>query len=133
MPAGLIKGNEEIRQETIAKSVGRMYKSWQVARRRLFESVQQQAKWYDARHRPVSYKEGDLVLLSTTNLQFKGIPTKLRHKFVGPFRITECIGSQSYRLDLPSTWRVHNVFHVSLLKYWVRIYTGGIQHLSHQG
>ena len=84
----------------------------------MFESVQQQAKWYDALHRPVSYKEGDLVLLSTTNLQFKGIATKLRSKFVGPFRITECIGSQSYRLDLPSTWRVHNVFHVSLLKHW---------------
>ena len=92
MPAELIKGNEEIRHETTANFVGRMYKSWQVAQSRLFESVQQQAKWYDARHRPMSYKEGDLVLLSTTNLQFKGIPTKLRRKFVGPFRITECIG-----------------------------------------
>ena len=96
VPAELIKGNEEIRQETIANFVGRMYKSWQVARRRLFESVQQQAKWYDARHRPVSYKAGDLVLLISTNLQFKTIPIKLRRTFVGPFRIAECIGSQSY-------------------------------------
>ena len=37
---------------------------------------------------------------------------------MGSLRITECIGSQSYRLDLPSTWRVHNVFHASLLKHW---------------
>ena len=28
VPAELIKGNEEIRQETIANFVGRMYKGW---------------------------------------------------------------------------------------------------------
>ena len=58
------------------------------------------------------------MLLSTTNLQVRGTPAKLKRKFAGPFRITECIGSQSYRLDLPTTWRVHNVFYVSLLKIW---------------
>ena len=95
-----------------------MQRSWQVARKRLHEAIQQQARWYDARHRPVSYREGDLVLLSTTNLQVRGTPKKLQRKFVGPFRITECIGSQSYRLAVPTTWRMHDVFHVSLLKTW---------------
>ena len=37
---------------------------------------------------------------------------------MGPFRITESIGSQSYRLDVPSTWHVHNVFHMLLIKHW---------------
>ena len=68
MPVELIKGNEEIRLETIANFVGRMYRSWQVARKRLNEAVEQQAKWYDARHKLVYYTEGDLVLLSTANL-----------------------------------------------------------------
>ena len=89
-----------------------------MAWKRLNEAVQQQAKWYDARHKPVSHREVDLVLLSTANLQVRGTSTKLKRKFAGPFRITECIGSQSYKLDLPMTWRVHNVFHVSLLKIW---------------
>ena len=114
MPADLIKGNEEIRQETIANFVGRMHKSWQIARKRLHQAVEQQAKWYDARHKPVFYREGDLVLLNTANLQVRGTPVKLKRKFAGPFYITECIGSQSYRLDLPTTWRVHNVFHALL-------------------
>ena len=50
VPAELIKGNEEIRQETVANFVGRMQRSWQVARKRLHEAIQQQARWYNARH-----------------------------------------------------------------------------------
>ena len=42
-----------------------------MARKRLHQAVEQQAKWYDARHKPVSYREGDLVLLSTSNLQLE--------------------------------------------------------------
>ena len=37
---------------------------------------------------------------------------------MGPFRITEVIGQQAYRLALPEDWKIHPVFHVSLLKDW---------------
>ncbi|KAG9126859.1 hypothetical protein FRC07_001674, partial [Ceratobasidium sp. 392] len=33
----------------------------------------------------------------------------------GPFKVIEKISSHAYRLDLPKTIRVHNVFHVNLL------------------
>ena len=48
----------------------------------------------------------------------KGIPSKLQKRFVGPFRVTETIGEQAYRLSLPENWKIHPVFHVSLLKEW---------------
>ena len=41
---------------------------------------------------------------------------KLDHKRLGPFDIIKPIGSLVYELKLPSTMKVHPVFHVSLLE-----------------
>ena len=34
----------------------------------------------------------------------------------GPFVITKVLGPVTYRLKLPTSWRIHNVFHAMLLK-----------------
>jgi len=70
----------------------------------------------DRRRDPApAFKEGDLVWLSTRNIRTRRPSNKLDHKRMGPFRITEKISSHAYRLELPDTMRIHNVFHVSLL------------------
>jgi hypothetical protein len=58
------------------------------------------------------------VLLSTRNLKFKA--GKLAPKFIGPFKILECIGESAYKLELLSLYdRLHPTFHVSLLEEYV--------------
>ena len=37
---------------------------------------------------------------------------------MGPFKIIDVIGQQAYKLSLPEEWKIHPVFHVSLLKDW---------------
>ena len=74
-------------------------------------------KYYDqGKQDPPNMLIGDLVMLNGKNIRTKRPTKKLAPKFYGPFKILEKIGTRSYRLELDQRWRIHNVFHVSLLE-----------------
>jgi len=75
----------------------------------------QQAKYYDAKHKRVEYKVGDKVWLLSSNIRTQRPSNKLDWKCLGPYPITERIGTQAYRLQLPPSLKAHPVCHVSLL------------------
>jgi hypothetical protein len=57
------------------------------------------------------------VLLLTKNLRLRA--GKLSLKFIGLFKIIECIGDSVYRLDLLSQYeKLYPVFNVSLLEVY---------------
>ena len=58
---------------------------------------------------------GDRVWLETTHLSTDRPSPKLDWKRIGPLSISERLGPLTYRLNLPSSYKIHNVFHVSLL------------------
>jgi hypothetical protein len=62
-----------------------------------------------------TWKEGDKVWLEGKNLKTQLPSVKLGPKRFGPFEITRKIGQTSLQLKLPKTWKIHNVFHASLL------------------
>ena len=53
--------------------------------------------------------------LEATNLWIPYPSRKLVPKCHGPFKIAQVLSPLVYRLHLPSTWKIHNVFHATLL------------------
>ena len=65
------------------------------------------------------WKVGDKVWLEATNLWIPYPSRKLAPKRHVPFEIAQVLSPLVYRLHLPSTWKIHNVFHATLLSsYW---------------
>ena len=72
----------------------------------------------DKRRRPCTLKAGMQVLLSTKHLRFdkSNNKRKLGPLYVGPFTISKLLGTTAVKLQLPEHWKIHNVFHVSLVR-----------------
>jgi len=59
---------------------------------------------------------GSKVWLEGTNLKLpSNITPKLFPRRYGPFKVVSQISKVAYKLKLPSTWKIHNIFHASLL------------------
>ena len=98
------------------------------AAKKCVQAAKDRQKHYADKHRsPAHYVAGQWVLLSTRNIKFKlGGATKFWPKFIGPFQITQIIKDPhshnlqadvtAVKLKLPTSCRLHPVFHVSLLK-----------------
>ena len=61
------------------------------------------------------WKVRDKVWLEATNLQIPYSFRKLVPKCHGPFEIAQVLSPLVYQLCLPSTWKIHDVFHTTLL------------------
>ena len=64
---------------------------------------------------PSQYKEGDQVWLEATHLKLRHQKTKLTSKHYGPFKVIREISPVAYRIQLLTSWGIHNMFHASLL------------------
>jgi len=93
-----IKELQQVRDEALA--------THELARQRMLKHATRKFK---------PFKKGDKVWLEGKNLKF-GYPTKkLAPKREGPFPILEVLSPLVYKLKLPEQWRIHPVFHASLL------------------
>ena len=61
------------------------------------------------------YQIGDKVWLEGCNLNTTHPSSKLAPRCYRPFSITRVVSCTSYQLKLPPQWKLHNVFHATLL------------------
>lgn len=80
----------------------------------------QQKRYYDKDRTKRLFKVGDVVYLRLQpdrQSSFKKIRMeKQQPRFFGPFKILRRVGEIAYELELPLESKIHNTFHVSLLK-----------------
>ena len=88
------------------------------ARNCLIAAQQRQKAFADQNRKEKEFSVGDQVLLSTKYLNIKHAETnrKLLPKYVGPFEVVQVVGPVSYKLKMIPGWKIHPVFHVSLLE-----------------
>ena len=74
-----------------------------------------QARIYNKSHCGVECKISQKFWLRVKNITIERRSRKLDWKKYGPYCIIERIGKVAYCLDLPASFQIHNVFHISLL------------------
>ena len=86
--------------------------------RKGLEEEQERMRQYtnSTRKEPPPFQVGDLLMLSGCNIKTRPLSKKLDHKNHGPFQIEKIISPLGVRLTLPRKWKMHNVFHGSLLE-----------------
>jgi len=84
------------------------------------EDAQERMRRYTdpGRKPPPAYQVGDLVALSGRNIKTRRLSKKLDHKNHGPFQIEKIVSLLAALLTLLRKWKIHNVFHVSLLELY---------------
>lgn len=111
-------GSDPSVNQTSADRLTALAKDLEQAKLNLEKAQERQAKYADESRRPFEFKVGDRVMLSTENMKLAvdGQTAKLMAKYIGPFPIIRMANALSCELQLPSSMRIHPVFHVSLLK-----------------
>ena len=74
-------------------------------------------KYYDrkAKQQP-DIAVGDLVMLNAKNIRTKRPTKKLSPKLYGPFKVMEKRGNRAFKLEISPRWKIHPIFHISLLE-----------------
>ena len=86
-----------------------------VCRENLHHAQELQKRAHDKGVKPRSYAPGEKIWLNCKYIKTKR-NRKLEAKFFRPFQVLHPVGKQAYKLELPRNWRIHDVFHMSLLE-----------------
>ena len=103
--------------EAMEKRMERMEKAWEQATRAINKKA--------AEAPPAQYKLRGQVWLEVTHPKLPHQGSKLNPKWYGPFKVLNAISPVAFKLDLPVSWTIHPIFHMSLLTLYVKMNAHG--------
>jgi len=116
------EGRRKRKYKAAGKFVERMKRIQKEAKAALGKAQEEMKKFANRKHgEGEEYRVEDLVLLSTKDLkwQMKGRRLeKLTECFVGPYRIKEIIFSNTIKLELPKSIKIHPVVNISRVQLY---------------
>ena len=108
-----------IRVEASKEMIAEMDEQMQDVRKDIKAAQDRQKEYADTKRSDRTFKEGDKVFLRVrpkkSSLSF-GRYKKLSPRYCGPYEVVRCLSKHAHKLRLPEHLKVHDVFHVSLLK-----------------
>jgi hypothetical protein len=102
---------------TATEHVVNMKRIKKMLNQNMWRAQKQQKCYYDKKHKPMSFKIGQWVMMWAKNISTTHSSLKLNHKQLKFFNIIDTWGQQAYKLHLTLQYcNIHSVFHVLLLK-----------------
>ena len=132
-PSKGLEPKREYTVEAVGDFVQRINDARETAKKALERSNELMKNQYDKHKKPaINYKPGDKVYINAEHLPSVRQSRKLERKFFGPYEVVEKVGQSAYRIKIPASWKVYNVFNESLLKpYYAPHYVNQKQKEKH--
>ena len=83
----------------------------ELAHQNLGKAQEKQKQWYDKKARNRELKEGQQVLLPSSQ-------KTLHPAWQGPYKVTRKVGTVDYEVDMHDKRKRKRIFHINMLKTW---------------
>jgi len=104
------------------KNLNEIQQKINAAKTKMKKRQQQQKKTYDKRHNTtVTLQEGQRVLLNRNGISWAPDslrPQSLTYPWLGPYKIKKILPNDNIEIDLPTSMRIHPIFHISKVKLY---------------
>ena len=110
--------------DSLIAAIGQLLKEredmWKVLQYQLSRAQSRMKSQADKHRSKRAFQIGDMVFLKLQRYKqtlVSGMPNpKLAPKFYGSFKVVDVVGKVAYKLELPASAQIHDVFHVSQFK-----------------
>ena len=119
----------ETKVPMVAKQIQMIQEVQEEAVSSLWMAVQYAKDWDQNQDLP-QWKEGTQVWLEGTHIRTTHLKFKLAPRQYGPFKILEKVGSLAYKLKTPKYWKIHLVFHATMLTKYKEMEAHGVNFIK---